>query len=75
MATPAPDMTELTQQQAAVTKFNQELARLLGKAGNDPQSMIDLQVLINKRNEAYQRLAEMQHKLQQTLTGIINNMR
>ena len=68
-----PDITGL-QAQNLVAKYDQELAARLGSHPT-VQSMIDLQVLINKRNEAHERQSEILRKQQEALNGIINNMR
>jgi hypothetical protein len=71
----AVDIDALVQKhQELLAVADKELAAAAGPPGADID-MIELQRLINKRNEAYHRLSETIRKQQEALNNIVNNMR
>jgi hypothetical protein len=58
--------------EAEITRINAAIQ----KANGDSQlQMIDIQDLVNKRNQAYDMLSNLLNKFQKTLDGIVGNMR
>lgn len=75
---PTPNIVDLTEQQLQelVADRDKEIAEIVARANSDssPQAMLDLQVLITKRNEAYAQLAALLRKQQRALDGVVRAM-
>ncbi len=75
---PAPNSADLTEQQLRdlVASRDKAIAEIAARANSDssPQAMLDLQVLINKRNEAFAQLAALLRKQQQALDEVVRTI-
>jgi hypothetical protein len=58
--------------EAAITSINSQIQKL---NGDSQLQMIEIQDLVNKRNQAYDMLSNLLNKFQKTLDGIVGNMR
>jgi hypothetical protein len=68
------DAADLEARRGAIVKLDGELAQFHGR-NLTPAEMVRFQGIVNKRNQAYDMMAQLLQKQQQALNSVVQNMR